>query len=106
MHNVPFDPNLSPEFTQKGRIESTCRDIIAAATPPPRPTVHQREQPAGKKAAPLHSPTRKITVTLMKTTKKVGEDFAAGQPREALAKKPTKCCVQLVLSYDSSTGFN
>lgn len=39
---------------QKGSIENTCRDIIAAATLPPRHAVQQCEQLGGKKAAPLH----------------------------------------------------
>ena len=59
LHNVPFDPNSSPEFTQKGSIENTCRDIIVAATLPPRHAIQQCEQLGGKKAAPLHRPNGK-----------------------------------------------
>jgi len=71
LHNVPFDPNSSPEFTQKDSIESTCRDLIAAATPPPHPVVQQCEQLGGKRVAALHRPNGKITVMLMKATEKV-----------------------------------
>ena len=59
LHNVPFDPNSSPEFTQKGSIENTCRDIIVAATLPPRHAIQQCEQLGGKKEASLHRPNGK-----------------------------------------------
>lgn len=69
----------------------------------PLPTLRMSR---GKKAVPLQASNGKIAITLMKTTKNVGGYLAAGQPHEALANKPTKCCVQVVLSYDSSAGFN
>lgn len=48
----------------------------------------------------------KITITLMKTTKKVREDLAAGQPHEALTERPTKFSLQVVFLYNLSTAFN